>query len=753
MPRTFTIPGLIGASALAMTIAGNAAGSWATGGSGANVSISKYQAANVINPAGVWLEATNHTGFAAAQGGGDHYDVAAQEYFHVWTVQGSPLADFTAPENMIPAWNDPNVMYGKKVAFCFPDTGTYTIDLWIVDREGNTATASTTVTVTDADSAFPGTQTICYSDAPGETWTGAPAGCDQVTNLTTLQNKINSISNTLTRVLFKRGSTVQVADTITINAKDVSYIGAWGTGAKPILRPQKKNGRQVFMIRNMTSDVPDLCVTGLRFEGHWDAATETGFTLHPIKFINNDFIGHFLFHDLEIDGFEHLEGRPVTNAAGVTTIFANVSITNWRNYAIYMSGDENPSRYGLIGCRLTQNPDAMNGGNSYDLFNNHGPFRVVKVPSLVFACCDLFSRNGWSPLTPDKADQSCLRINTHSEPDMHVSLNRIVAEGGKSVISSDPQDGGFLTSPGNYILDQVLTIGTTRSSSSIIDMRNGGLTVRNTVVVVPNVPKYHTQKPVNAIGVSTVGKGVYSASNQTSHIAVYNTTVLDLRDTANDDGAVIQLVEDTTVYASVTKENNVIHAPNATTTQTASAPIDVATAIPGVTPRYKGVRFNHGVETGTLSAAVANGGSFTLAYPSGTDQAYWQTNAGTRHTMRLDGVMYTAEADATGRFSVTFGASDITITNESGDTWASGKGWGLRLDRPGDLPVWDTTRANPSTIALPTPQTGSPAINGADTGRTAYVDFLGNVRPGPGGTDHGGNVRPATGNDDGALLQ
>ena len=748
MARTFNIPGLIGASALALTIAGTPQKSWSA--NTGTVSITEYQAANVINPAGVWLEATGHTGFTTFFGGGDHYDGAYHEYFHVWTVRGAPLSPFTAPENMIPEWNDPNVMYGQKVAFCFPETGTYTIDLWVIDRDGNTATASTTVTVTDADSAYPGIRTLCYSEEAGETWAGAPTGSLKYNNLNALQSAVNS-ATLPTRILFKRGSKVQLTDTITINAREVSYIGAWGTGAKPVLIPGKKNGRAVFMIRNMTVDVPDLCITGLRFEGHWDAATETGFPLFPMRFINNNHVGHFLFHDLEFDGFEHLEGRPVTNAAGVTTIFANVSITNWRDYAIFMSGDDNPSRYGLIGCRLTQNPDAMNGGSKNGLFNNHGPFRVVRAPSLVFACCDLFARNGWSPLSPDVADQSCLRINTHSYPGMYAGINRVVAEGGYNVISSVPQDGGFPTNPGNYVLDQVLCISSTRTASRVIDMRNGGLTVRNTIVAVPNVPKYHTQKPVNAVGVSTADDGNYTASNETSHIAVYNTTVLDLRDTANDAGAVIDLVQDTTVYASVTEENNVVHAPNATTTQTASEPIDVATAIPGVTPRYKGVRFNHGVETGTLSAAVADGGSFTLAYPSGTDQAYWLANAGTRHSMRVAGKAYTAEADAIGRFSVTFGASDITITNQSGDTWASGSYRALRLDRPGDLPPWDTTRATPPTVPLPRPLPNSTAVDTGDSGLTAYTDFLGTVRPGLGGLDHLGKVRPGTGADAGAI--
>jgi len=81
----------------------------------------------------------------------------------------------------------------------------------------------------------------------------------------------------------------------------------------------------------------------------------------------------------------------------------------------------------------------------------------------------------------------------------------------------------------------------------------------------------------------------------------------------------------------------------------------------------------------------------------------------------------------------------ITLTNRTGSTWSSGTTYAIRLDQTQHY-VIPSTYANPSTIPLPRPDTGSAAIDDGDTGRKAYDDLL-------------MNVRPATGNERGALLK
>lgn len=77
------------------------------------------------------------------------------------------------------------------------------------------------------------------------------------------------------------------------------------------------------------------------------------------------------------------------------------------------------------------------------------------------------------------------------------------------------------------------------------------------------------------------------------------------------------------------------------------------------------------VTTVILATSVANSGTVTLAYPSGTNQAYFtggNARAGSVVVLN-DNDAYTQAASQIG---VTFGGSDITLTNSTGFTWAAG---------------------------------------------------------------------------------
>ncbi len=71
----------------------------------------------------------------------------------------------------------------------------------------------------------------------------------------------------------------------------------------------------------------------------------------------------------------------------------------------------------------------------------------------------------------------------------------------------------------------------------------------------------------------------------------------------------------------------------------------------------------------TLASAVADDGTFTLAYPSGTTrQTFFDSTSGGRIAINANDVFSQGDPG----FEATFGASDITITNRSGVTWAAG---------------------------------------------------------------------------------
>lgn len=74
---------------------------------------------------------------------------------------------------------------------------------------------------------------------------------------------------------------------------------------------------------------------------------------------------------------------------------------------------------------------------------------------------------------------------------------------------------------------------------------------------------------------------------------------------------------------------------------------------------------------GIFATAVADDGTVTIAYPAGTNQAYFTGgNAAANGQLVLnDSDVLEEGAD---KFSLTYGASNITLTNLSGAAWAAG---------------------------------------------------------------------------------
>ena len=72
--------------------------------------------------------------------------------------------------------------------------------------------------------------------------------------------------------------------------------------------------------------------------------------------------------------------------------------------------------------------------------------------------------------------------------------------------------------------------------------------------------------------------------------------------------------------------------------------------------------------TATLATAVADDGTFTLAYPSGASRASLRDSTGGSIAIGVNDVW---DEGASG-VEFTYGASTITVTNRSGITWAAG---------------------------------------------------------------------------------
>jgi len=656
----------------------------------------------LVAPIVLGFEAIDIAGFdvSGGPGPGAVYDPSFHEITFIWTINGQPLAPYSAPQNMVTGWNNPNVAYGKKIAFHFSDPGTYVIDLWAVDSSGTTGTASTTIVVSNPDSVFPGVQTVCYSNDPGETWAGEKPSCQRATSFSQLASAIGNASGPL-RILFKRGQEylrTEVQRLQFTGAGDyMNHVGTWGAGAKPILHGLDSG--PIFETYNADHTTEWCTFDNLQFRGDWDPVSETGKqTYSPFQFWSNDRSTHFTVSRCDFSGFDLIHGTPgeVSSFMG----FADCVVTDWQNMGIfYQTGAA--AFVAMLGCRIQQHVDAgngpPNGEGTNSFYNQHGPMRYGHLDHMYVACCDMFSRCGWF----DKTDQPCMRMNTDGAIDKSFIIERVVCEGGSDQITISGNNGGTPEQPGNMLIDRVLLIGTAMNFRSFIYAEYGGLTVRNVIGVMPDVPGY---KPNTWNGSIYMTGQIGPDGNEDAPVRVYGNTFLNLQSPANDPGHVWTEFADSEGFTDKTVENNISHGPNLNNSVTAGAAMDLSTDIPGVSPRYKGILFNEfGQENGTLGASVPNNGSFTLPYPAGTGQAYWLALPATdnRHQIQLSGVGFFHASR--GQIAVGYETSGIRITNLSGATWNSGVTWALKLDRKSQKSSIPTTYQSPPALPLPRP--------------------------------------------------
>ena len=542
-------------------------------GTGAAIAINVTRGADQVAPDAIFFEASP-SGFAAgAAGAGEVYAPEDHDIHYTWSF--SDPGTYGAPVNLVAGLNDRNKAYGRKVWHCFTQPGTYTVSVTAVDRAGNSATASTDVTVGDPAVAWSGSATLCVA-LDGD-FTGAPSGAVQYTTLSAAFAAYGSLPGK-GRLLLKRGETYTITSRIDVDGSYSNFhLGAWGAGNRPVL---DNIADGIGTLRTKGGYSGDLTISDIVFQGGWDATTETGLEGQWAIFIYSP--ARVTVSQCDFDGHD-TSIYPHTDTAALCV--HDCAITNWENYGIF-AGKAQGAKAAILGTRIAQHVDALAGSTSKAVPANwHGPLRHG-FKSLYMDCCDLFSNNGWST-NPGAvfAAQPCIRHNSKVTPDIYAYYTRTVCEGGWKIISMQDASGAKNDLAGNCIWDGCYFLGTA-STDYAMYIQYGGTTVRNCVVVRPDVPAL-----VNGfqamIYLDTDG---LDAVNTASPVDIYNNTFIDLRSAANDTNDPFRIVTNVNGYFSnITEENNISHAPNLPGAIIGDVPLSTA---PVFSPRYKGFRWS-----------------------------------------------------------------------------------------------------------------------------------------------------------------
>ena len=176
----------------------------------------------------------------------------------------------------------------------FETPGTYTVTLTAKDTTGAVDTETVTITVSDPNIVFSGTNTVCISTSGN--FTGAPAGAATVT--TSSWATVVAQLGAGKRVLLRRGETWNHNGV----KKNLSFagpvtLGAFGTGNRPILRLTSSNtsatGRVFWLTDKSPVPLQDLRIMDLEIDGD---GFDRGFALAEGSAHNITFLRVFM-HD------------------------------------------------------------------------------------------------------------------------------------------------------------------------------------------------------------------------------------------------------------------------------------------------------------------------------------------------------------------------------------------------------------------------------------------------------------------------
>ena len=163
-----------------------------------------------------------------------------------------------------------NEAKGPVASHVFESAGTYHVELTVRNASGIIDSETITITVSDPDAHFPGTNTTCFSDTSNNNFSGCPAGATQVTT-----DDISEIANYVgshRRVLLQRGSAWARSGRIDFPANLTTlHIGAYGNCQSPSAQGICSNAPQINMSGSSEFIVVDRSrdwrLTDIRFTG------------------------------------------------------------------------------------------------------------------------------------------------------------------------------------------------------------------------------------------------------------------------------------------------------------------------------------------------------------------------------------------------------------------------------------------------------------------------------------------------------
>lgn len=580
----------------------------------------------------------------------DTFDPQFSEVFYK-TDWGDGTATFDYVENLPAIKNNSNVSYGPIVAHLYRTTGTYTVTVTATNPALRRSVSTTfQITVGDDDALFAGTKTH-FVNTSGDN-TNAPSGALTYTSMSAAIIAVKAES-TPQRLMPDWGETFDTGQVRVNSTTPTLHIRPpkTGSGAMPFFAiptgvDDAANNIALFDIDDHGSG-NDLVIMGIKVDGTWDSATETGYDGGMfIKGFDtpSEYLAVVDCEATDCRNFYHTSGS--TGHANTKAFFVNNMCRDLRDMTIadYANFNGAASYRAYVGNRFMHEPDAISDGSKADnpASNIHGIVRSAEGGTDCFHQNDFFTQSGWSVLPPYKAIQPNIRYNTGEAAGAYCSIVDNAFEAGNNVLEMGPASEGDTTNPINCLIEGNLLVGN-HQTKYFITIASGGYTICNNLCIRPNCTSIAGGGDL-AKFVETVKFNGITTAARNAPTRYFNNTVVNLLTAANavGDGEIdgIGLVIGSGVNFNYDEFDNVYHEPGVS--NTADAPFTVATILgasgSAITPRATtGYKENDGsivagtaTPSDTVRSYVPATGSAAIGDASGPFYTPWDFNKTTR---------------------------------------------------------------------------------------------------------------------------
>ena len=603
--RTLNLSGFKPADSLSISVSQGAitAGpysvpAWGGGGGGGTIAVNAiHRSQRQMAPDSVRFEVDLSASNFDTPGpvGDEVYDARLHDLIYLWDL-GDP-GFWTAPVNVPPAWKNRNVAKGPSVRHVYRDPGDYTVSVLVVEPStGKTATASTSITVSDPQDYFGDTNTIYvnnigdsdFSDVPAGVPAGNKLNINELGQIGVIENSVFvsypdatwvQFKNTSTRWRFKRGGSWTVGlylhggdapellfDDYGDPQDDPPEFVPFDDGARPIFRFGYSwgwKGAWNGAVYTPTTYAGEFRTRNIHFQGNFDSRVYTGMggtnqgAVYCVGAID------LVMVDCTFDGLGasnvYCEAGNTTPDYIVQAHFDNCVLTNFGGqYPLMLAGSRHAkSGAAFTGVRWEQPGDAVWDGPGYQ--GSRACLRTGVMFNHLRGCDGFHTDSSqplFSPLKTPLLDGAI--INIHS----------CASEGGAVGISmcgnyaQTPEQRAYVH---NMIIDGYIHIGGPNTYIGIEAIASG-LTVRNCLIIIPAMTKFGNS--LNGfVSLESRTPSTLPSKVADAPIAIYNNTFRMDRNQAQNGNWVFDIInphQDYSGFNDIQVSNNVLHVPNLT---------------------------------------------------------------------------------------------------------------------------------------------------------------------------------------------